>query len=92
MFFFQGSNSRLREIQEIQLQLNDIGNDQNRTMNTDSLSRLFYVRKRKIQELMRMHIAEEAALIELNRRGLQVVMPVQGNHAENIHADEENVI
>ena len=60
-------------------------------MNTDSLSRLFYVRKRKIQELMRMHIAEEAALIELNRRGLQVLMPARGNHAENIHADEENV-
>ena len=92
MVFFQGSNSRLREIQEIQLQLNDIGNEQTRTMNTDSLSRLFYVRKRKIQQLLQEMVAEEATLFHFNQRERPILAPVQGNHAENIHADEENVI
>ena len=92
MFFFQGSNLRLRELLEIQQQLNDIGNDQTRTMNTDSLSRLLHVREELIQELMLMHIAEEAALIELNRRERPILAPVQGNHAQNIHADEKNVM
>ena len=63
MTFLLGQISKLREIEDLVHEINELSIDENRTTNTDSRSRLFYERKRKMQELMLDFIAEEAAIL-----------------------------
>ena len=79
-------NDFFRELEALDHRINELLADENRTPNTDSASRLFYERKRKMQELMHVFIAEEAMT---HRR---IMNGVPNQHTGNIHEDEGNVL
>ena len=92
MTFLLGQISKLREIEDLVHEINELSIDENRTTNTDSRSRLFYERKRKMQELMHDFIAEEAAFTRSNPRAGRILIGVPNQHAGNIHEYEEYVL
>ena len=92
MSFFIGKNLKLRELENINQKINGLLADENRTRNTDSISRLFYERKNKIRELMHIFIAEEQTFMHSNPRDGRIMIGVPDQHAGNVHEDEENVV
>ena len=92
MSFFLGKISKLRELEALDNKINELLTDENRTSNTDSASRLFYERDIKIQELMLIFIAEKAMFTQSSPRDGRIMIGVPGQHAGNVHQDEENVI
>ena len=92
MSLFLGKNSKLRELEALNNKINELLTDENRTSNTDSVSRLFYERDSKIQELMLIFIAEKAMFTQSSPRDGRIMIGVPDQHAGNVHEDEENVI
>ena len=84
--------SKLRELEALDNKINELLTDENRTSNTDSVSRLFYERDSKIQELMLIFIAEKAMFTQSSPRDGRIMIGVPDQHAGNVHEDEENVI
>ena len=91
MFFSVGKISKLRELEALENQMHELLTDENRTSNTDSVSRLFYERDRKIQELMLICIAEKIMFTHLISRDERIMIGVPDQNAGNVHEDEENV-
>ena len=91
MTFFIAKNLKLREIDELGNKINYLLNDNSRTSNTDSISQLLQEQKRKMQELMNIIIAEEAAFTRPNPRDRRVI-GVHEQQAGDIHEDGEYVI
>ena len=83
---------KLEEIETLDRQINEKINDPMRTLNTDSISSLFFERDQKMQELMQIFAAEKTGYTQLQRRDGQVLNGFFGRHAENVHEDEEHVI
>ena len=83
---------KLEEIESLSRQIHEKGANPNRTMNTDSISRLFNERERKMQELMSIFAAQKESVTQLNQRDGQILNGFLGRHAENVHEDEEHVI
>ena len=92
MSFSLGKNLKLRELEDLDKKINELLADENRTTNTDSISRLFYERKSKMRELMHIFITEEQRSTHSNPRDGRIVIGVPNQHALNVHEDEENVI
>ena len=92
MSLFLGKISKLRELEALDNKINELLTDENRTSNTDSVSRLFYERDSKIQELMLIFIAEKAMFTQSSPRDGRIMIGVPDQHAGNVHEDEENVI
>ena len=92
MSFFIGKNLKLRELEDINQKINRLLADENRTRNTDSISRLFYERKSKMRELMHIFNAEEQTFAHSNPRDERIMIGVPDQHAGNVHEDEENVV
>ena len=92
MNFFIGKNLKLRELEDLDKKINELLADENRTTNTDSISRLFYERDSKIQELILIFIAEKTMFTQMSPRDGQIMIGVPNQHAGNVHEDEENVV
>ena len=92
MNFFIGKNLKLRELEDLDKKINELLADENRTTNTDSISRLFCERKSKMRELMHIFIAEEQRVTQSSPRDGRIMIGVPDQHAGNVHEDEENVI
>ena len=90
MNFFIGKNLKLRELEEIERKINELLADENRTTNTDSLSRLCNERRSIMRELTRIHIAEEQRYLQQNPRDGRLLINEPNQPAVNVH--EENVI
>ena len=78
--------------QDLDKKINELLADENRTTNTDSISRLFYERKSKMRELMQIFNAEEQTFTQPSPRDGRIMIGVPDQHAGNVHEDEENVI
>ena len=92
MSFSLGKNSKLRELEDLDQKINALLADENRTTNTDSISRLFYERKSKMRELMHIFFAEEQTVTQSSPRDGRIMIGVPNQHAENFHENEVNVI
>ena len=92
MSFLLGKILKLRELEVLDNKINELLTDENRTSNTDSVSRLFYERKCKIRELMHIFIAEEQTFAQPSPGYGRIMIGLQDQHAGNVHEDEENVI
>ena len=91
MNFLQEKNLKLRELETIDNRINELLADSNGSMNTDSISGLFYDRDRKLEDLKLIYEAEKAMFTRLNPRDGQIVGEPD-RQAENVHDDEINVI
>jgi hypothetical protein len=92
MNFFQlQKNLKLRELHSLENLINDLLSDPNRSVNTDSVSRLFYQRDRLMQELQLIYEAEKAALTRIDPRDERILNDAPNLNAGNIHGEEENV-
>ena len=91
MNFLQEKNLKLRELETIDNRINEILADSNESMNTDSISGLFYDRDRKLEDLKLIYEAEKAMFTRLNPRDGQIVGEPD-RQAENVHDNEINVI
>ena len=60
MSFSLGKNSKLRELEDLDQKINALLADENRTTNTDSISRSFNERERKMCELMHIFFRRRA--------------------------------
>ena len=83
---------KLEEIETLDREINHLKNDRTRTSNTNSLIRLIYERKRKMQELMRIFAAEEADFTRLDQRDGRILDGLLVQHAENVHGEQEHII
>ena len=92
MSFSLRKTQKLREITALDQKINELLADENRTSNTDSVSRLCYERDKIMQELMLIFNAEKATFTQSNPRNGRIMIGVANQHAENIHEDEENVL
>ena len=90
MNFFLTKNLKLREIEDLGQKIRELLADENRTTNTDSVSRLLHEQKRKVRELLDISIIEEAAFTRSNPGGRRII-GVPDQQAGNVHEDEENV-
>ena len=85
-------NVFFRELEALDHRINELLADENRTSNTDSVSRLFYERDRIMQELMLIFNAEKATFTQLNRKDRRIMIGVPNQHAGNVHEDAEYVL
>ena len=92
MNFFIGKNLKLRELEDLDKKINELLADENRTTNTDSLSRLYNERRSIMRELNRIHIAEEQRYLQPNPRDGRLLINEPNQPAVNVHEDAENVI
>ena len=90
MNFFVTKNLKLRELEELNNQINQLETDPNRTANTGSAIRLCYERDCKMQELMIIFNEEKAMLTR--SRDHQIMNAVLDQHGGNVHEDGQYVI
>jgi len=91
MNFFIGKNLKLRELEDLDKKINELLADENRTTNTDSLSRLYNERRSIMRELNRIHIAEEQRYLQPNPRDGRLLINEPNQPGVNVHEENYNI-